>query len=143
MQASVSFLYVHTCMCICMCSRAHTCRYPTGTLLPDGRVLVSGGFSDYCSEFCCGDMCANPSLAIFDPYEYDQGKNPWYVSVCVCICMCMYHTFGPFTHMYTRFNTCTYTCTFIHMCTCTCIHIHMCTYAHLHTLTQNGVATCK
>jgi len=48
--------------------------YPTVANLPDGRVLVAGGFFA-----CCGDSVVNSQLAIFDPVLYEQGSNPWSV----------------------------------------------------------------
>lgn len=56
--------------------------YPTNRLLPDGKVLVTGGFS----QFTCGgpiELCTNPALVIFDPVLYDMNTetnmtiNPW------------------------------------------------------------------
>lgn len=53
--------------------------YPTTTRLPDGRILVAGGFSSYSTPECLGDSCLNPSINIFDPTAFDNGTNPWTV----------------------------------------------------------------
>jgi hypothetical protein len=46
--------------------------YPTNTRMPDGKVMVVGGFSR-----CCDTAFANRSLQTFDPIKNDQGQNPW------------------------------------------------------------------
>ena len=50
--------------------------YPTLGHLPDGRVLVTGGFSK-----CCGGDVENPALNIFDPELWKKGtynaRNHW------------------------------------------------------------------
>lgn len=46
--------------------------YPTNTRLPDGRVMVVGGFSR-----CCDLKFSNRTLQTFDPLAFDQGQNPW------------------------------------------------------------------
>lgn len=49
-----------------------TAWYPTNTRLPDGRVMVAGGFSR-----CCDGAFSNRSLQFFDPTALDQLQNPW------------------------------------------------------------------
>jgi hypothetical protein len=46
--------------------------YPTNTRMPDGKVLVAGGFSR-----CCDGDFANRTLQFFDPTAQDQLQNPW------------------------------------------------------------------
>lgn len=41
--------------------------YPTVALLPDGRLLIAGGFSDYGTDTCVGTVCTNSQLNTFDP----------------------------------------------------------------------------
>jgi hypothetical protein len=53
--------------------------YPTNTLLPDGRVLVTSGFTK-----CCGTWLANRSIEVFDPVALAPGSassSPWTVLV--------------------------------------------------------------
>lgn len=50
--------------------------YPTSALLPDGRVLVAGGFSDYGTDSCVGNVCLNSQLNVFDP-----ATNAWSVLI--------------------------------------------------------------
>ncbi|KAJ3088752.1 hypothetical protein HK102_008025 [Quaeritorhiza haematococci] len=45
--------------------------YPTNTILPNGKVLVGGGF------FQCCDGHPNTGLALFDPLVDLQTSNPW------------------------------------------------------------------
>lgn len=47
--------------------------YPTNTHLPNGKVLVTGGFYAYCTT----SDCTNPAIAMFDPFAYDNGNDPW------------------------------------------------------------------
>ncbi len=49
--------------------------YPSATKLPDGTVLVIGGFTQYADT---GHL-TNLSIERFSPALYDQGKNPWTV----------------------------------------------------------------
>jgi hypothetical protein len=44
--------------------------YATVTRLPDGRMLVTGGFYDF-------GLRPNRSVEVFDPERHDAGKNPW------------------------------------------------------------------
>ncbi len=46
--------------------------YPTNTRLPDGRMLVVGGFAR-----CCDGNYANRTLQIFDPRALDENRMPW------------------------------------------------------------------
>lgn len=46
--------------------------YPTNTRMPDGKVMVIGGFSR-----CCDSSFSNRTLQTFDPIAYDQSQNPW------------------------------------------------------------------
>ena len=61
-----------------------TAWYPTTGRLPDGRVLVTGGFSAYGTDSCVGETCLNPQINIFDyPLYVRSGGNvdPWRVLV--------------------------------------------------------------
>lgn len=61
-----------------------TAWYPTAGRLPDGRVLVTGGFSAYGTNYCSGPTCLNPQINVFDYPLFQQsgGKtNPWRVLV--------------------------------------------------------------
>ena len=53
--------------------------YPTAGFLADGRVLVTGAFSDYATAACTADACLNPQINIFDPKKLEQKQNPWSV----------------------------------------------------------------
>ena len=55
--------------------------YPTTARLADGRVLVTGAFTDYSTDLCVGVTCYNPQINIFDPKLYDEGRNPWSVLI--------------------------------------------------------------
>jgi hypothetical protein len=50
--------------------------YPTSALLPDGRVLVTGGFTDYGTDTCVGAVCLNSQINVFDP-----ANNTWSVLI--------------------------------------------------------------
>jgi hypothetical protein len=50
-------------------------RYPTAGLLPDGRVLVTGAFTDYSTDVCLGEECLNPQLNVFDPSKLDSRRQ--------------------------------------------------------------------
>lgn len=61
-----------------------TAWYPTTGRLPDGRVLVTGGFSAYGTATCVGATCLNPQINIFDyPLFVRSGgaSDPWRVLV--------------------------------------------------------------
>lgn len=73
--------------------------YPTCMLLPDGRVLVSGGYTDFATDHCYKTDCLNPQLNIFDPQAYDKGKDPWTVYVNSTY---MTHDIDPGEREYTR-----------------------------------------
>ena len=45
----------------------------------DGRVLVTGAFTDYSTDHCLGAACYNPQLNVFDPKSTMRGENPWTV----------------------------------------------------------------
>jgi hypothetical protein len=47
--------------------------YPTTCHLPDGNVLIAGGFTAY----TCSPICTNPSLVMFNVTRYDQGKHTY------------------------------------------------------------------
>jgi hypothetical protein len=53
--------------------------YPTAGLMPDGRILVTGAFTDYATDACVGVACLNPQLNVFDVKKHDRGDNPWSV----------------------------------------------------------------
>lgn len=55
--------------------------YPTAGRLSDGRILVTGAYTDYATDKCLGDSCLNPQINVFDVNEYDQGNNPWSVHI--------------------------------------------------------------
>eukprot|EP00455_Lapot_gusevi_P042681 TRINITY_DN5097_c0_g1_i3.p1 TRINITY_DN5097_c0_g1~~TRINITY_DN5097_c0_g1_i3.p1 ORF type:complete len:595 (-),score=209.04 TRINITY_DN5097_c0_g1_i3:89-1837(-) len=55
--------------------------YPTASLLPNGLVLVTGGFSDYGTDFCLGASCLNPQINLFNVTAFDRGLNPWTVLI--------------------------------------------------------------
>ena len=55
--------------------------YPTAGRLADGRVLVTGAFTDYSTEFCLGPKCYNPQINLFDVKKHDAGENPWSVLI--------------------------------------------------------------
>lgn len=55
--------------------------YPTASRLADGRVLVTGAFTDYSTAKCLGVSCYNPQINIFDIRKFDEGKNPWSVLI--------------------------------------------------------------
>ncbi len=55
--------------------------YPTASRLADGRVLVTGAFTDYSTQYCVGKDCYNPQINIFDVYKYNIGENPWSVLI--------------------------------------------------------------
>jgi hypothetical protein len=46
--------------------------YPATTRLTDGRVLVTGGFTQ-----CCDTKFENLSIEAFDPPSFDAGGSPW------------------------------------------------------------------
>lgn len=46
--------------------------YPTNTRLPDGKVLVIGGFAR-----CCDSAYVNRTVQTFDPAKQDAAQNPW------------------------------------------------------------------
>ena len=48
--------------------------YPTAGRLPDGRVLVTGAYTDYSTDKCLGRACLNPQVNIYDPTKVG---NPW------------------------------------------------------------------
>ena len=61
-----------------------TAWYPTTGRLPDGRVLVTGGFTAYGTAQCVGEKCLNPQINIFDyPLFVRSGGavDPWRVLV--------------------------------------------------------------
>merc|ERR1711871_514126 len=55
--------------------------YPTASRLADGRVLVTGAFTDYSTGNCLGASCYNPQINIFDVRKFDAGKDPWSVLI--------------------------------------------------------------
>lgn len=46
--------------------------YPTNTRMPDGKVLVIGGFAR-----CCNDAYVNRTVQTFDPVAQTNGQDPW------------------------------------------------------------------
>ena len=58
-----------------------TAWYPTAGRLADGRVLITGGYSDYATESCVKLDCLNPQINLFDPSRMDAGLDPWSVVV--------------------------------------------------------------
>ena len=50
--------------------------YPTASRLADGRVLVTGAFTDYSTANCLGASCYNPQINIFDIRKFDKAKIP-------------------------------------------------------------------
>lgn len=46
--------------------------YPTNTRLPDGKVLVVGGFAR-----CCNSGYVNRTIQTFNPVAQNAGLNPW------------------------------------------------------------------
>ena len=61
-----------------------TAWYPTTGRLPDGRVLVTGGFTAYGTAACVGPKCLNPQINIFDYplFVRTAGRaDPWRVLI--------------------------------------------------------------
>ena len=55
--------------------------YPSASRLADGRVLVTGAFTDYSTASCLGVSCYNPQINIFDIKKYDLELDPWSVLI--------------------------------------------------------------
>ena len=79
-----------------------TAWYPTTGRLPDGRVLVTGGFTAYGTAACVGPKCLNPQINIFDyPLFVRSGgaANPWRVLINTTYAN---HAIDPGVREYTR-----------------------------------------